>query len=522
MRAISAVAAAAILFAMAGEPAFADPTALSAAEWRGDLDQLAASIREVHPRPFSRVSEADFDKAVSDLRRDIPRLDDKEIIMRMAAIVGMQHDGHTRLALPRDYPAFGLEFGHGKQSEPAFQSLRFQQLPVAFEQFSDGVFVVAADEPHAQLIGRKLTAIGDVTAEEALEKLAPYTYAENRQLEGLMGADLLSLPEALTAAGVAADPEEISVTLAAPDGSTLALSLSPLAGDPHWRRARQNGGGRGPDDIIERKFWSTYIADGDIVYARIDEIGDAENVRLANFVMSAVETAEERNARLVIDLRNNFGGMGDLNRTLVLALAQSDALNRIGRTFIVTGPRTFSAAQMLVNDLERYTWALFVGEATGSHPDHFGDARKIRLENSGLTLRVSTLHWSSPMANDQRQATNPDIPAPWTSSTYFGGGDPALAAITAFDASKSYVDLVGAALERGDQYQVARYLLLARTSPQTYREDFSEDLLALGRRFEAQSRDDLASLAYRYGLAFFPHSSKLAAALAGLQKQVAG
>jgi hypothetical protein len=327
------------------------------------------------------------------------------------------------------------------------------------------------------------------------------------------------LPEVLAATGVSRSANATPVRLADADGAEISLTLAPLEKEPQWRRARQGAGGLGPDDMEERKFWSTWLPQKNIVYARIDEIADTEESRLADFVMAGIEEAEKRNARLVVDLRNNFGGTGDLNRTLILALIQSKELNRIGRTFVLTGPRTFSAAQMLTNELERYTWTLFVGEPTGSHPDHFGDARKTRLENSGLTLRVSTLHWSSPMANDERDATTPDIPAPWTSAAYFGAGDPALDAAAAFDPSKSYVDLVGEALKRDDHYQVARYLLLARASPQTYADDFSEDLLELGRRFEAEARPDLASFAYRYGLAFFPDDEALTKSLASLDKK---
>ncbi len=61
-----------------------------------------------------------------------------------------------------------------------------------------------------------------------------------------------------------------------------------------------------------------------------------------------------------------------MNKTLVMALIQSEELNQYGRTFVLTGIRTFSAAQFLVSNLEQYTRALFVGEPTSSHPDHIG------------------------------------------------------------------------------------------------------------------------------------------------------
>jgi len=518
LRLIAVFAAGVFILALAPAEA-ADSKTLSAREWRSDLAQLAKTIEETHPRPFAHTSRTDFEKAVARLDRDIPRLSDKEIIARMAAIVGLIHDGHTRLALPRDYPAIGLEFGHTTTPAPKFPALNFRQLPLAFEKFDDGVYVVAADANHASAIGKRLVSIGAFSAEEALSKAAPFTYAENGQLEALMGADLLSLPELLAAAGVTSDADTTPVTLRGADGQDEALSLSPLDHEPDWRRARPGAGGLGPEDMDKRKLWVTYLPESNAFYVEIDEIGDGPDRRFADFVLTSVRNAKHRDARLIIDLRNNFGGSNDLNRTLVLAVVESAKLNRIGKVFVLTGPRTFSAAQMLTNELERYTWALFAGEPTGSRPDHFGDAKKTQLQNSGLTLRVSSLHWSSALAGDARDATAPDLPAPWTSQAYFGGGDPALEAALSFNPATTYIDLTEAALRRGDHYQIARYLLFARTAPQTYADDFSGALLSLGKKFEAEGEIQLASYAYRYGLAFFPEDAALTAALTALGDQ---
>lgn len=95
---------------------------------------------------------------------------------------------------------------------------------------------------------------------------------------------------------------------------------------------------------------------------------------------------------LIIDVRNSFGGSGEMNRTLVTSIIRNESLNRHDRTFVLIGRRTFSAAQLLVNELEQYTRVTFVGEATGSRPDHFSDPENMRLTCGGLTLRVSRLH----------------------------------------------------------------------------------------------------------------------------------
>jgi hypothetical protein len=157
----------------------------------------------------------------------------------------------------------------------------------------------------------------------------------------------------------------------------------------------------------------------------------------------------------------------------------------------------------------------FIGEPTGSRPDHFGDPKKIRLEHSGLTLRVSRLHWSSYTAFDEREATHPDFLTTWTSGAYFGGQDPAL------DRALSLQDvdlklLLRTAIPRGDLVQIGRYLLDAKRAPDTYADDFSTVLLDLGTEFEQAGDRDSASLAYQLGLYFYPQHAKLSGALEAL------
>ena len=80
---------------------------------------------------------------------------------------------------------------------------------------------------------------------------------------------------------------------------------------------------------------------------------------------------------------------------------------------------------MLVNDLEQYTDAVFVGEPTGGKINHYGDSRRITLPNSGVTVRVSTLWWQGD-ERDKRPWKAPDIAAEPTFADYRANRDPAL------------------------------------------------------------------------------------------------
>lgn len=504
--------ATALFFLLVPLVAAADTKVLTDDQWRADIETVAASIRDIHPRPFRTIDSDGFDAATEKLLTDVAELSDKEIIVRLAALVALVDDGHTRLAIPREHPEIGLEFGHTTTQGPEHSALEFSQLPVAFEQFADGVFVTAAHAEHRELIGLRLVSIDGASAADAMKSIQAITFAENDQLDRLMGADRLSLPEALVALGAAESAERMTLAFENAAGATKTVDIEPLSGQSlDWVGPFTSEDAPLRFRQPKAKFWSEYIEKGNFVYMQMDEIGDSD-IPLAEFVVNTLDLAIRKNARLVIDVRNNFGGSGGLNRTLVTSLISNDALNRHDRTFVLIGRRTFSAAQMLVNELEQYTRVTFVGEPTGSRPDHYGDPKKIRLEHSGLTLRVSRLHWSSYTAFDERASTNPDFPVAWTGKAYFAGQDPALAFIGSVD-DTSLQALLKGAIERQDMQQVARHTLGSKLSADTYEEDFSPVLVNLVSEFAAAEQFDIATLTCRIGLYFFPEHRGFTVAL---------
>jgi hypothetical protein len=193
-------------------------------------------------------------------------------------------------------------------------------------------------------------------------------------------------------------------------------------------------------------------------------------------------------------------------------------LNQWGRTFLLTGPRTFSACQQLADALQQYARVIVVGDPTGSRPDHFGDSRRIRLENSGLTLRVSTIHWNSWIGGDTRIATLPHLRAPFASVDYFGNRDPALRAIAGVGTKIRIGDLVAAALRDDDHHRVYLTLQNHYHSPDTATVSAASEMLRIAREFVADGDAELAEYALRYAQHYEPDDPQIAAALAALAK----
>jgi hypothetical protein len=347
--------------------------------------------------------------------------------------------------------------------------------------------------------------------DEILREGRGLSYGENEGLQNLVAADYLSLPGVLPSLN---ENEPIKFELEIAGGVRESVQLT-VGSAPESSWARLTPSSLWASHPNKTLWWET-VAEQNLVYVQIDKIDAGDDRPIAVFMADAVSEAERAGAKLVIDLRWNTGGSADYNRAITLAIAQSKEINQFARCFVIFGPRTFSAAQMLLNDLERYTRATFVGAPTGAMPDHFGDPRKLQLKKSGLTLRVSELHWSGWIARDVRTATAPLIDAPLTRSALLTSHDPALTAITAFNTEQTVVDLFGLALEREDHYAAYRYIFGHATAPDTGQEDISKEIVTLGKRYETEGKTDLANFVYRYGIAFYPDKENIKLALDAL------
>ncbi|HWO91094.1 MAG TPA: hypothetical protein VNP53_03925, partial [Methylomirabilota bacterium] len=134
---------------------------------------------------------------------------------------------------------------------------------------------------------------------------------------------------------------------------------------------------------------------------------------------------------LRLDLRLNGGGNGQWNRDILRALIKSH-YDAPGRLLVVTGRRTWSAAGMLIDDLENFSDAVFVGEPSAARGIGYGDSQRLVLPNSHVTLRVSTLYWQFWDPRDTRPWIEPAVTGGLTLGDYVAGGDPALAAAIAY------------------------------------------------------------------------------------------
>jgi hypothetical protein len=359
-------------------------------------------------------------------------------MMRIAAMVG---DGHTRVD-PRKDDKFG-----------------FPSLPLKLYLFEDGLYVRAAAPQHAVLVGARVEAIGGVPVAEAMRRVAEIASRDNEIGPKLFIPLYLAMPDILHALQLSNDRASARLTLSR-NGRSWIVNVPAGQVEPRWPPDTDISlvtpqGWFDARTTAEPPMWLQApldyhrlieLPERGALYAQLNMVTDIPDQSLARFGARINERAQALNPRAVIlDLRLNLGGNGYLRNSLVRQLIRTE--DEDTRLFVLTARGTFSASQFILDDLDRLSNAVFVGEPASSKPSSFGDAYRMPMPNSGINVRSSIYYWQQGQNRDPY--TWIDVAAPLTFADYAAGRDPAVEAALAYVPPKPLREQLLAAREAG-------------------------------------------------------------------------
>lgn len=380
-----------------------------------DVLVAAQHLREDHPNLFHDLAPARFDAAVAELAAQADSLNDDELLvgmMRIAALPGVR-DGHTGI-FPLD-PANRREL---------------HAYPVRLYTFSDGVFVVG-QAGGSDLLRARLVAVNGRPLEEVLAAVRPLVPHDNDSTLTLRATTFLNTPEALHGLHLAPGAGPLRFTFER-DGRVFDAELAPLPvasyarliGDLVHPLIPQGITGPIPAYVARRsqRLWTAKLASGRVFYLGYNEVlGETYSVS-----QRLLKAAKARKLRaVVVDVRNNGGGDNRTYHALVNAIRR---VARTERVVVLISRLTFSAAENFITELELVADPVFVGEPSGGSPNLYGDTVQTQLPATGLMLRVAHIYWELSRPDDARLAIDPAVPVPLSSTDFFAGRDPVLAA----------------------------------------------------------------------------------------------
>jgi len=232
------------------------------AHWRDDVDYVWQQIQRVHPDPFRSTPQTTFAQMVSDLDAQIPNLSDAQIVVRLFALVAALHDGHSFFWFTQNaYP--------------------FKYYPLLFYPFSDGVYLVEAAPPYADLVGDRLDKIGTTDAAQVLQTLTPLTPHDNQYSSLVTIPILLSMSDALLGTGLITDANQPAYLLEGADGKPITINPAPV-GLTQYQAAIpipvQLPARAGVLSLshLDQTFWSTALSDGQTLYIQYNAVQSAD------------------------------------------------------------------------------------------------------------------------------------------------------------------------------------------------------------------------------------------------------
>jgi hypothetical protein len=442
------------------KPDFPAPASVAEAH-RQDLEYLKRFPEMT--RSFTPQTRAAFERAVATLEARADRLDPAAFEMGVTRAVALAGDGHTRVR--------GVGYG-----------LTLNSLPIRLAWFREGLFVVAADPAHEDLLGGRVVSEAGRTPEALTKALGAYVGGPV-SLKRERAPHFMISPAALHAAGLAPSADEVSFELQLPDGRTVVPTLraqpQPANGlervgdawrvlrQRHWPR-RDLSPIRSPLDSAARShllsaaeslplylsrpdsfYWRIYLPKEGVFYVQINATRNAPSGQtLPDFLEATLAEVRERSPRaVVIDLRFNSGGNFVLTTDFTKALPEH--MPPGAPLFILTSGNTFSAGLITAARLKHFGGARahIAGERIGDDEQFWAEGRrfvlpnsKLDLENTGAyhdwkngcsILQIRTCYLMNYRYGVAAGDLSPDIPAVISFNDYLAGEDTVLKAIGA-------------------------------------------------------------------------------------------
>lgn len=376
--------------------------------WLEDINYLSSELPQKHKNLFFQKSKVDFFKEIADLKADIDSLNDYEVKLQIAKIVASIRDAHTSVPLPINL-----------------------LLPIELYWFSDGIYVISSPLEYMDILHRKIIKVNEIAIEEVINVLSSIISFENEAYLKSQLPKYLPAIELLYDLGLVNDIDSLELTYEDENKNIRTLEIKSLP----LRESKEKLSLIKYDLVhssnlpiykrnSDKYYWFLYIDTSNIVYFKYNACRDMLPTDAVTFCKELMQFIEENVVeKLIIDLRNNFGGNSLLLDDFIEYIKHCDKINKKGNIFVIVGRETFSSALLNAFSLKENTSAIFLGEPTGGKPNCYGEVERFSLKNSGLTVCYSTKYYRI-IEDDTLASFLPDVDIELSIQNYVNNTDP--------------------------------------------------------------------------------------------------
>jgi hypothetical protein len=373
--------------------------------WTEDIDYFNTQFKSKQLNFSSLISEQAFNNEINSIKSSINSLQDYEIYLKLQQLLASLHVSHITL-----WPS-------------PQKKLHF--LPICPDKFSDGFYIVLADQNNVNLLVKKIIKVGNYEISVVADSLKKIISCENEYWANDQLPGVLTLVEALKYFGFTKDLSKVELEVEGAGKVELISVVEPFTDFASGYRSVLEGK-KVPLYLhnYSSTYWDVYLKENETFYIAYNKCANATDISFKDFTNSIKDSIESNKvSKVVLDLRNNSGGNSEVIRPLLTYL-QNSSFNSEGKLFIVIGNHSFSSAVMDAIYFKQNTASILVGEPTGGKPNGYGEVQSFILPNSELNIQY-TVKYFNQVAGDP-ESLFPDYNIELTSQDFINGRDPVL------------------------------------------------------------------------------------------------
>lgn len=354
--------------------------------WNKDIEYLVVQLNKTHPNPYSKISKDEFNLELSTLKKDLPKLKNYQIELKLQQIIASLGDAHTSLHLNTiNFPS--------------------KAYPINTWWFGNDLRVIGIDKKYEQALGCKLIKINNVDINNIINKIDTLISHENNQWLRATNCNYVSNPQILKYFNII-NKDKVQFTFEDSSNKIFSIMITPEKVNNEDILTISDL--RHEQPILKQKpqgqslyYWYKYIPEDKILYFQYNRCMDKERAKKAgyknyeefNFYGFANEFMnvlyDNDFDKLIVDLRANTGGSSSLLSYLLDYLPKDKVVNK--KVYVLISRVTFSAGVFAILTLKNYfPQAVIIGEETGGNLNAYGDTKYFTLPNCKANLSCST------------------------------------------------------------------------------------------------------------------------------------
>ncbi len=354
-----------------------------------------------HTNLFAKIDSAEFKNKVDQVSMRLNGFDRNRFIAELFRLTKSIGDEHT------------------------FVEVDFTKiLPIRFELFKEGIFVVGIDSVNKSALNSKLESINGHPLNEIIDRFKGIILDENPMYFNVRLLHYLNNPALLNGLEITDSDANATFTLSDNKGQSQRVTLQSKSGNNITQLKLAESG----TNLLSKKknsyYWFDYDGNKKILYFNYNKCAEHASYNFTKFNDELFTLiTKQKPEKIILDLRDNSGGNSAILNPFIEKILKS-YLNKKGKFYVLIGKNTFSSAVMNAVKLKRNSKAIFIGEATSGNINHYGEVRGFKLPKTEIGIAYSTRYWET--WKGMTGPLKPDTYVQYSVKNYMEGKDEAL------------------------------------------------------------------------------------------------